>query len=110
LFYSLYPGALLNYEIIQMCLSDLGKETRIPLKTEAFLYDRNILENIRIIANSLGYKPYLSEADFDTVKITAEGYLDSNYDWKAYEESLNDNEKWTIVGYRRPIKDFNYLF
>ena len=58
----------------------------------------------------MGYKPYLSKGDFDTVKITAEGDLDSNYDWKAYEESLNDNEKWTIIGYRKPTKDFNDLF
>ena len=78
-----------------MCLSDLGKETGIPLKADKlFYYDRNILENIRIVINSLGYKVY----------------LDSNYDWKAYEESLNDNEKWKIVDYRRPTKDFNYLF
>ena len=93
-----------------MCLSDLGKETGIPLKADKlFYYDRNILENIRIVTNSLGYKSYLSEA-VQTLKITAEGYLDSNYDWKAYEESLNDNEKWKIVDYRRPTKDFNYLF
>ena len=109
--YSFYPGALLNFEIIQQCLSDLEKETGIPLKAaRLFHYNKDILENITIVAKSLGYKPYLSKGDFDTVKITAEGDLDSNYDWKAYEESLNDNEKWTIIGYRRPTKDFNDLF
>ena len=36
-----------------MCLSDLGKETGIPLKADKlFYYDRNILENIRIVTNS----------------------------------------------------------
>jgi hypothetical protein len=109
--YSLYPGALLNFEIIQQCLSDLEKETRIPLKAaRLFYYNKDILEKITIVAKSLGYKPYLSKGDFETVKITAEGDLDSNYDWKAYEESLNDNEKWTIIGYRRPTKDFDDLF
>jgi hypothetical protein len=109
--YSFYPGALLNFEIIQHCLSDLEKETGIPLQAaRLFYYDRKILENITTVAESLGYKPYLSKADFDTVKITAEGDLDSNYDWKAYEESLNDNEKWTVIGYRRQTKDFNDLF
>jgi hypothetical protein len=45
-----------------MCLSDLGKETGIPLKADKlFYYGRNILENIRIVTNSLGYKSYLSE-------------------------------------------------
>src|SRR5215212_2849871 len=48
--------------------------------------------------------------NFDIVKITAEGDLDSNYDWRAYEESVNDNEKWKIVGYRRPTNDSNDLF
>jgi hypothetical protein len=109
--YSFYPGALLNFEIIQKCLSDIEKETGIPLKAaRLFYYNRDILKNITIVAKSLGYKPYLSKADFDTVKITAEGDLDSNYDWRAYEESLNDDEKWKIVGYRRPTKDFNDLF
>ena len=109
--YSFYPGALLNFEIIQQCLSDLEKETGIPLKAaRLFYYNRDILEKITIVAKRLGYKPYLSKGDFDTVKITAEGDLDSNYDWKAHEESLNDNEKWTIIGYRRPTKDFNDLF
>jgi hypothetical protein len=45
-----------------------------------------------------------------TLEITAEGDLDSNYDWRAYEESLNDNERWKIVGYRRPTNDCNDLF
>ena len=109
--YSFYPGALLNFEIIQMCFSDIEKETGIPLKAaRPFYYNRDILEKIRIAAESLGYKPYLSKADLDTVKITEEGDLDSNYDWKAYEESLNDNEKWKIVGYIRPTKDSNHLF
>ena len=109
--YSFYPGALLNFEIIQQCLSDLEKETGIPLKAaRLFYYNRDILDKITIVAKSLGYKPYLSKGDFDTVKITAEGDLDSNYDWKAHEESLNDNEKWTIIGYRKPTKDFNDLF
>jgi hypothetical protein len=109
--YSFYPGALLNFEIIQQCLSDLEKETRIPLKAaRLFYYNRDILEKITIVAKSLGYKPYLSKGDFDTVKITAEGDLDSNYDWKAYEESLNDNEKWTVIGYRRSTNHFDDLF
>jgi hypothetical protein len=109
--YSFYPGALLNFEIIQQCLSDIEKGTGIPLKAaRLFYYNRDILKKITTIANSLGYKPYLSKGDFDTVKITAEGDLDSNYDWKAYEESLNDDEKWKIVGYRRPTKDSNDLF
>ena len=109
--YSFYPGALLNFEIVQQCLSDLQKETEIPLKAaRLFYYNKDFLEKITIVAKSLGYKPYLSKGDFDTVKITAEGDLDSNHDWKAYEESLNDNEKWTIIGYRRPTKDFNDLF
>jgi hypothetical protein len=109
--YSFYPGALLNFEIIQQCLSDLEKETGIPLKAaRLFHYNRDILEKLRIVAKNLGYKPYLSKGDFDTVKITAEGDLDSNYDWRAYEESLNDDEKWTIIGYRRPTKDFDDLF
>src|SRR5215212_7597871 len=109
--YSFYPGALLNFEIIQQCLSDLEKETGIPLKAaRLFQYNRDILEKLRIVAKNLGYKPYLSKGDFDTVKITAEGDLESNYDWRAYEESLNDDEKWTIIGYRRPTKDFNDLF
>jgi hypothetical protein len=39
----------------------------MPLKAaKLFYYNRNILENIRIVAKSLGYKPYLSNADFDT--------------------------------------------
>jgi hypothetical protein len=109
--YSFYPGALLNFEISQQCLSDLEKETGIPLKAaRLFHYNRDILEKLRIVAKNLGYKPYLSKGDFDTVKITAEGDLDSNYDWRAYEESLNDDEKWTIIGYRRPTKDFDDLF
>ena len=109
--YSFYPGALLNFEIIQQCLSDLEKETRIPLKAaRLFYYNRDILEKITIVAKSLGYKPYLSKGDFDTVRITAEGDLDSNYDWKAYEESLNDNEKWTVIGYRRSTNHFDDLF
>lgn len=109
--YSFYPGALLNFEIVQVCLSNLEKETGIPLKAaRLFHYNRDILEKLRIVAKNLGYKPYLSKGDFDTVKITAEGDLDSNYDWKDYEESLNDDEKWTIIGYRRPTKDFNDLF
>jgi hypothetical protein len=108
--YSFYPGALLNFEIIQQCLSDLEKETGIPFKAaRLFYYNKDLLEKITIVAKSLGYKPYLSKGDFDTVKITAEGDLDSNYDWKAYEESLNDTEKWTIIGYRRPTNHFNDL-
>jgi hypothetical protein len=109
--YPFYPGALLNFEIIQQCLSDLEKETGIPLKAaRLFYYNRDILDKITIVAKSLGYKPYLSKGDFDTVKITAEGDLDSNHDWKAYEESLNDNEKWTIIGYRRSTNHFDDLF
>ena len=109
--YSFYPGALLNFEIIQQCLSDLEKETGIPLRAaRLFYYNRDILEKITIVAKSLGYKPYLSKGDFDTVRITAEGDLDSNYDWKAYEESLNDNEKWTTIGYRRSTNHFDDLF
>ena len=109
--YSFYPGALLNFEIIQVCFSNIEKESGIPLKAaRPFYYNKDILEKIRIVAESLGYKPYLSKADLDTVKITAEGDLDSNYDWKVYEESLNDNEKWNIVGYIRPTKDSNHLF
>jgi hypothetical protein len=109
--YSFYPGALLNFEIIQQCLSDLEKETGIPLRAaRLFYYNRDILEKITIVAKSLGYKPYLSKGDFDTVRITAEGDLDSNYDWKAYEESLNDNEKWMTIGYRRPTNHFDDLF
>ena len=109
--YSFYPGALLNFEIIQQCLSDLEKETGIPFKAaRLFYYNKDLLEKITIVAKSLGYKPYLSKGDFDTVKITAEGDLDSNYDWKAYEESLNDNEKWTIIGYRRSTNHSDDLF
>ncbi|HZA65071.1 MAG TPA: hypothetical protein VE573_19490 [Nitrososphaeraceae archaeon] len=109
--YSFYPGALLNFEIIQQCLSDLEKETGIPLRAaRLFYYNRDILEKITIVTKSLGYKPYLSKGDFDTVRITAEGDLDSNYDWKAYEESLNDNEKWTTIGYRRSTNHFDDLF
>jgi hypothetical protein len=109
--YSFYPGALLNIEIVQQCLSDLEKETGIPLKAaRLFYYNKDLLEKITIVAKSLGYKPYLSKGDFDTVKITAEGDLDSNYDWKAYEESLNDNEKWTTIGYRRSTNHFDDLF
>ncbi|MDP8942188.1 MAG: hypothetical protein M3M84_06585 [Thermoproteota archaeon] len=109
--YSFYPGALLNFEIIQQCLSDLEKETGIPLRAaRLFYYNRDILEKITFVAKSLGYKPYLSKGDFDTVRITAEGDLDSNYDWKAYEESLNDNEKWMTIGYRRPTNHFDDLF
>jgi hypothetical protein len=109
--YSFYPGALLNFEIVQQCLSDLQKDTGIPLKAaRLFYYNKDILEKITIVAKSLGYKPYLSKGDFDTVKITAEGDLDSNHDWKAYEESINDNEKWTTIGYRRPTNHFDDLF
>ena len=109
--YSFYPGALLHFEIIQECFSDLEKETGIPLKAaRLFYYNRDILNKITTVAKGLGYKPYLSKADFDTVKITAEGDLDSNNDWRAYEESLNDNERWKIIGYRRPTKDSNDLF
>jgi hypothetical protein len=109
--YSFYPGALLNFEVIQECFSDLEKETGIPLKAaRLFYYNSDILNKITTVAKSLGYKPYLSKADFDTVKITAEGDLDSNYDWRAYEESLNNNERWKTVGYRRPTNDSNDLF
>jgi hypothetical protein len=38
------------------------------------------------VASSLGYKLYLSKADLHTVKITAEGDLDLNDDWKLFEE------------------------
>lgn len=50
-----------------------------------------LVSDSRIVAKRLGYKPYLSKGGFDTLKITAEGDLDSNYDWKAYEDSVNDN-------------------
>ena len=29
---------------------------------------------------------------------------------ESIEESLNDKEKWTIIGYRRPTNHFNDLF
>jgi hypothetical protein len=111
--YALYPGALLNFEIIQKCFSDLEKETGIPLKAaRLFYYDNKILEKVTTVAEALGYKPYLSNADLDTVKITAEGDLDSNYDWKVFEGLLtdNNNRKWTIIGYIRPTEDNNHLF
>ena len=59
---------------------------------------------------SLGYKPYLSKADLDTVKITAEGDLDLNDDWKIFEESIKDNKKWLTIGYRRLTDNYNELF
>ena len=59
---------------------------------------------------SLGYKPYLSKADLDTVKITAEGDLDLNDDWKIFEESIKDNKKWLTIGYRRSTDNYNELF
>jgi len=56
-----YPGALLKFEIIQQCLSDLEKETAMPLKAaRLFYYNRDILEKIRTVVNGLGSKPYLS--------------------------------------------------
>ena len=59
---------------------------------------------------SLGYKPYLSKADLDTVKITAEGDLDLNDYWKIFEESIKDNKKWLTIGYRRSTDNYNELF
>ena len=65
----------------------------------SFYYDKGTVERITAVTSSLGYKPYLSKADLDTVKITAEGDLDLNDDWKIFEESIKDNKKWLTIAY-----------
>jgi hypothetical protein len=110
--YAFYPGVTSPFENIQVCLSLLEKDTGIPMTAaRSFYYDKGIVESITAVADSLGYKPYLSKADLDTVKITAEGDLDLNDDWKTFEESIKDNnKKWLTVGYRRSTDNYNELF
>ena len=52
----------------------------------------------------------LSKTDLDTVKITAEGDLDLNDDWKIFEDSIKDNKKWLTIGYRRSTDNYNEVF
>jgi hypothetical protein len=109
--YAFYPGVTSPFENIQTCLCLLEKETGIPVTAaRSFYYDKGTVERITAVASSLGYKPYLSKADLDTVKITAEGDLDLNDDWKIFEESIKDNKKWLTIGYRRSTDNYNELF
>jgi hypothetical protein len=109
--YAFYPGLTSPFENIQACLCLLEKETGIPMTAaRSFYYDKRTVERITAVASSLGYKPYLSKADLDTVKITAEGDLDLNDDWKIFEESIKDNKKWLTIGYRRSTDNYNELF
>jgi hypothetical protein len=77
----------------------------------SFYYDKWTVERITAVIG--GYKPYLSKAELDTVKITAEGDLDLNDDWKIFEDSIKDNKKWLTIGYRRStdniMKYSNYI-
>jgi hypothetical protein len=110
--YAFYPGVTSPFENILACLSLLEKETGIPVSAaRSFYYDKGTVERITAVIG--GYKPYLSKAELDTVKITAEGDLDLNDDWKIFEDSIKDNKKWLTIGYRRStdniMKYSNYI-
>ena len=106
--YSLGRGP--NLESISGLLELLERDTGLPTRTaRIFQWREEIAARVTEVARSEGFSPYKVWADLETVRITAEGDLENNEDWKRIEGAI-DLGVWRAVAYVRSSKDGVFVF
>ncbi|MCD6535742.1 MAG: hypothetical protein J7K49_01750 [Thaumarchaeota archaeon] len=93
------PGMAPELRSIFKLLELLEKDTGLPTRTaKIFEWGEEIVTNVTEVARSEGFLPYKVRADLETVKLTAEGDLENNEDWKRIERTI-DLGKWRTIAY-----------
>jgi hypothetical protein len=97
--YIYIPGVLTPELSIIDVFKALQKDARIPSES-ARLFERNkeFIHDFRNVVEKQGFAPYRIEGDLETVRVTAEGDLESNPDWKHLEGSI-DIGKWRTIAF-----------
>jgi hypothetical protein len=104
------PGMAAEAESIFKILELLHRDTGLPMKTaRIFEWKEELITTVTEVARSQGYRPYKVEADLDTVKVTAEGDLENNENWKRIEGAI-DLGAWKTIAYVKSRDQGMFIF
>jgi len=91
-------------------LAKLEKDTSLLTKTaKIFEWEEELITTVTEEARREGFRPYRVRADLETVKVTAEGDLETNEDWKKIEGAI-DLGAWKTVAYVRSGEQGMFIF
>lgn len=104
------PGTPTPEESVLETMNKVGHDIVIPCRgAKVFEWNEKFAADMTDVARSRGFSPYRVRADLDTVKVTAEGDLMNNPDWKKLEESL-ESEKWNALAYVQSREEGMFVF
>lgn len=108
--YAYAPGMAPEADSIFGILERLQQDTGLPLKTaRIFEWKEELVTSVTEVARKEGFNPYKVQADLETVKVSAEGDLQSNEDWKKIEGAI-DLGRWRTIAYVRPSDGGMFVF
>lgn len=108
--YAHAPGMAPEMESIFELLDRLQKDTGLPTKTaKIFEWKEELITMVTEEARRGGFRPYKVRADLETVKVTAEGDLENNEDWKKIEGAI-DLGTWKAIAYVRSGEHGMFIF
>ena len=108
--YAYSPGMAPEVESIFKVLELLEKDTGLPMKAaRIFEWKEELITTVTEIARSRGFLPYKVMADLETVKVTAEGDLEHNENWKKIEGAI-DLGSWRTIAYVRSDEQAMFIF
>ncbi|MBI4258116.1 MAG: hypothetical protein HY619_04100 [Thaumarchaeota archaeon] len=104
------PGTPTPEESVVDVVRKVGRDIGIPCRgPKVFEWSEDFAVEMTDVARSRGFSPYRVRADLETVKVTAEGDLMNNPDWKKLEGAL-ESDKWSALAYVRSKEEGMFVF
>jgi len=108
--YAYALGMAPEVESIFEVLELLERDTGLSMKAaRIFEWKEELITTVTEVARSQGYLPYKVKADLETVKVTAEGDLENNEEWKRIEGAI-DLGIWKTIAYVRSHDNDMFVF
>jgi len=94
------------FQILAQLQTDLGLRLE---DARVFEWEEKLITKVTEFARREGFNPYRVEADLETVKVTAEGDLDKNEQWKKIEGAV-ELERWKTIAYVKSSNNGMFIF
>jgi hypothetical protein len=94
------------FQIFVQLQSDLGLRLE---DARVFEWEERLITKVTEYARRGGFNPYKVEADLETVKVTAQGDLDNNEQWKKIEGAV-ELERWKTIAYVKSSDTGMFIF